>query len=248
MSAERNKEKTLGISEGIRDGIPVFVGYISASIAFGLTASIMGFSLWQSLLFSALVYTGSGQFLALKLIRIGATPVEIALGVFMLNLRYMFMTASLDRKLPSDMGKARKSLLSFWIADESFSIAALRKGPLTQKYLFSLVLTCYGGWLLGTTVGTLAGSILSPELQMSAAVTLYAMFASLLSTEARTNWLILAVAGISAVLNTILTIFTPLAAGWTFIISMVVATIAGAIFMPDKEKKSDMVGGEAECP
>lgn len=235
MSTVRNGLKTPGVSDGIRDGIPVFVGYLSASIAFGLSATTMGFSLWQAMLFSALVFTGSGQFLALKLIRIGVAPVEIALGVFMLNLRYMFMTASLDHKLPKDMGRAKKSLLSFWIADESFSIAALHKDPLTQKYMFSLVLTCYAGWLLGTYIGALAGSILTPELQLAATVTLYAMFASLLATETRTSWLVLAVACISAVLNSLLTFFTPLAAGWAFIISMMAATIAGAFIMPDKK-------------
>ncbi len=240
MSVHVDSPEPLGISDGIRDGIPVFVGYLSASIAYGLSASTIGFTTLQAVLMSALVFTGSGQLLALKLLGAGATPFAIAVSVLMLNLRYLFMTASLDTKLPSSMGKAKKSLLSFCIADEAFSIASLKKEPLTQKYMFTLVLVCYVGWVLGTYIGALTGSILTPELQMAATVTLYAMFASLLSTETKRSNMVWIVAGVSALLNSLLTFFTPLAAGWAFIISMVSATVVGAFIMPDEDATKEV--------
>ena len=48
--------------EGIRDGIPICLGYLSVSMAFGLTAVKAGIPVWATLLISMTNLTSAGQF------------------------------------------------------------------------------------------------------------------------------------------------------------------------------------------
>ena len=54
-------------ADGIRDGIPIALGYFSVSFAFGMTALTQGVPLWAAVAISFTCLTSAGQFAGLNL-------------------------------------------------------------------------------------------------------------------------------------------------------------------------------------
>lgn len=50
---------------GMRDGIPIAMGYVPVSFTFGLMAVSVGMTWWQALLISVMNLTSAGQFAGL---------------------------------------------------------------------------------------------------------------------------------------------------------------------------------------
>lgn len=91
--------KTKDYRNGLRDGIPVALGYFAVSFAFGMEAATNGLSIIQAVLISLTNVTSAGQFSALGIIAAGGTYIEIALTQLVINLRYCLMSFSLAQKL-----------------------------------------------------------------------------------------------------------------------------------------------------
>ena len=53
---------------GIKDGIPIGLGYLAVSFAFGIQAEAIGLQPWQAALMSLTNVTSAGQFAALGMI------------------------------------------------------------------------------------------------------------------------------------------------------------------------------------
>ena len=98
-----------------------------------------------------------------------------------------------------------------------------------------LIFTSYAGWVGGTACGYIAGSFLPDVIQKSAVITIYAMFASLLGGEASKLAKVLLIALISAVINSFLILAAGVSTGVSFLISLLVSTVAGAFIYTDKE-------------
>ncbi len=220
--------------QGVREGFPIGVGYFPTAIAFGLVCRDIGLGAVEATAFSATNFAGSGQFLAANLIESHATVAAIFIGVLMINLRYLFMGASIANRLGAQSHGVGRLLVAFGTTDEVFSIATLRKGELTIPYMIGLESIAYVGWVGGTLVGFLMGMVLPPALQLAAGVTIYAMFASLLASESRHHWQAIIVAAVSAGINTLLGMTLHIPTGWAFVISMLCATVVGAMIMPDE--------------
>jgi len=225
----------LTIKNGISDGFPIFLGYFSTAVAFGLICRNINIDMLSSVLMSATSFAGSGQFLTINLYSTGTFLVELFISVMLINFRYLFMGMSINNNLDNDITFGQRCLIAFGTTDEVFSVSTLRKRTLNFKYMFSLQLTSYTGWVTGTLLGYLIGTLLSGSLQAAMGVTLYAMFASLWSTETRKNgFSILAIGGISAIINSILVCIFNLSAGWSFTIAMLSASWIGSYFVKGK--------------
>ena len=66
-----------GFGAGLRDGIPIALGYFTVSIAFGLAAAAIGFPTLGLALMSATNLSSSGQFAGVAVVA-GGTLVELA--------------------------------------------------------------------------------------------------------------------------------------------------------------------------
>lgn len=237
MNHKRNTSSQATLGEGIRAGFPICVGYFPTAMAFGLVCRDIGMNLVESTLFSISNFAGSGQFLAANLIAAHATVIAIFLGVLMINLRYMFMGASIASRLEPDVRGIRRLLVAFGTTDEVFSVSALRPGRLSFPYMLGIEGSAYTGWVSGTAVGFIVGMVLPDALQRAAAVTIYAMFASLLTREVKSNWQALLVAGFAAVVNSLLVCALGMPVGWAFVIAMLSGTLFGAWVMPDTDEE-----------
>ena len=63
--------------KGVRDGLPIALGYLSVSFAFGMTAVSQGIPLEIAVLISLTNVTSAGQFAGLQLIVMNASYIEI---------------------------------------------------------------------------------------------------------------------------------------------------------------------------
>ena len=92
-------DKKLKFNNGIRDGLPIGLGYLSVSFAFGVQASILGIPFYMSLFISMTNLTSAGQLAGLTVIASLGTVLEIILTQLVINSRYFLMSLTLSQKL-----------------------------------------------------------------------------------------------------------------------------------------------------
>ena len=141
---------------GFKDGIPIALGYLSVSFAFGIQAISLGLTPLQAVLISLLNVTSAGQLAGLQLMTAGAGLPEMALTQLTINLRYALMSISLSQKLDKSMNTLHRLLISFANTDEVFAVASSQKGKVGRAYLYGLTNGPVAGWVLGTALGALA--------------------------------------------------------------------------------------------
>ena len=231
------RERWMGkdIRMGIRDGFPIFLGYFTTALAFGLLTRTSGFTFVQGVLVSITNFAGSGQFLMMNLYNAGSFLLSIALSVFFINSRYIFMASSLSQRLEDPKSIPGRFMCGFGTVDEVFTVASFKGHKLSYSYMAGLIFTSYVGWVSGTVIGYVGGTFLPEVVQKAAVITVYAMFASLLGSEARHKAKAVLVAALSALLNSILILVAGFQTGLAFIISMIAATIFGALIYSDEE-------------
>lgn len=226
------------IKDAVKAGIPIFIGYFPAAVAFGILSQTTGISLVESFLFSAVVFAGASQFIALNLLVTGMGPAGIILTTLLVNFRHFLMSAYLSTRMRET---ARKFyfLLAFGVTDEVFSVLSFTKGPLTQGFVLALQLSAYSGWVSGTLCGYLLGGFLPPILSQSMGVALYALLLAILMPEIKASSLSLFLALSSGLLNWLLSHMDFLPRGWSIIVCILVVATAGAYFTlnrPPEEK------------
>ena len=74
---------------------PVFFGYITIGIGFGILFVDAGYPWWLTPVSSLFMFTGAGQYFAVALFAGGATLGEIFLVEFLLSIRHIFYGLSL---------------------------------------------------------------------------------------------------------------------------------------------------------
>jgi len=218
--------------EGARNALPIFIGYFTTSLAFGLLAVATGVSPLLAILFSATNLTGAAQFMAINLLGSGAALSEIFISVLLMNMRYFIMSMGISRKIEFGHVKDR-FVLAFGITDEVFSVASLRPGPVSRSFMLGLEGFSWLGWALGTVAGVSIGSFLPKSLQEAMSGALFALFAALLVPEIKKGHLPLVLALSAGGLNTALFYLAMVPAGWSIVISMLVVTALGAVILED---------------
>ena len=171
--------------QGLKDGLPICLGYISVAFTFGMMATEGGLAPWSSLLISMTNLTSAGQFAGTALILSGGTLLEIAVTTFVINIRYMLMSLSLSQKLDPDMKMAERLILSFGVTDEVFAVAIRQRKELTARYLAGLILTPYAGWALGTVLGATATGVLPLSVRSALGIAIYGMFIAIIIPPSR---------------------------------------------------------------
>ena len=227
----------LTYKNGIKDGIPIALGYLSVSFAFGVTAVSLGVPKLIALLISATNLTSAGQLAGVAVIAVLGTIFEIILTQLVINARYFLMSLSLTQKLDKKFTTLDRLLCAFGITDEIFAVAVSNKKPVTRNYMLGLITLPYIGWTTGTLLGAVMGDVL-PEIIVSALnIALYAMFIAIVVPATMQNKKILPVIAISITLSCLF-YFAPflqwINSGMVYVISAVVASIIGAILFPIK--------------
>ena len=169
--------------KGILDSIPICLGYLSVSFAFGIFTVESGLGILEALLISMTNVTSAGQLAAVPIIAAGGAFTELAATQFIINLRYALMSVSLSQKLHPRFRLLDKLLVSFVNTDEVFAVASSKNGKVKRGYMYGLILPPYLGWVLGTLIGAAAGNILPDIVVSSLGIAIYAMFVAIVVPE-----------------------------------------------------------------
>ena len=139
--------------KGIKDGLPICLGYFAVAFAFGITAVQCGLSWVEALLISMTNLTSAGQLAGVPIIAGGGSLIEMAVSQLVINSRYALMSVSLSQKFGKSIKLPHRFLFSFTNTDEIFAVAMTNKNPVGKKYMSGLALTPPVGWTLGTLFG-----------------------------------------------------------------------------------------------
>ena len=232
-----------GISEtefkkGLRDGIPIALGYFSVSIAFGLMAVECGCTYFEALLISVTNLTSAGQFAGIQVMAAAGAYIEMALTQLVINSRYALMAISFSQKVDSRFRGVWRWLLGFAITDEIFAVAIGHEGEVSREYFSGLIILPIIGWSAGTVAGAVLGNIMPAIITSALGVALYGMFIAVVVPKARENRQVFAVVLIAVAISSAIyyiPVFSGISSGFAIIICSVAASAAGAVFFPAKE-------------
>jgi len=221
------------VLRGMRLGMPIFLGYLPVGMAFGVLARTLGFTVLQSVICSATALAGAGQFIALNIMKTGASVFAVLAATTVVNLRYVLFAATLSPHLR----KTRlplQAVLAYTLTDETFAIniADRRAGTSTGASMVGVGLISLMGWVLGTLVGATLSGFIGDPTSWGLDFAMPAMFAALLVAlaENRRQALIGGVAGALALALPLLeNSGITLGTGWIIIISSMVAATIGAV-------------------
>ena len=107
---------------GLRDGFPIGLGYFAVAFSLGITARSAGVSPLQGWIASILNHASAGEYALYSLIAANAAFWEVAAVIFVTNMRYLLMSASLSQKMPEEAGALKRLAAGFCITDEIFGL------------------------------------------------------------------------------------------------------------------------------
>ena len=110
MEQNTNKQQFM---QGLRDGVPVSLGYFAVSFTFGMMAVAGGMYVWQATLLSLTNITSAGQIAGLEIIIACGSLWEMALTQLVINLRYSLMSFSVSQKLQKNIPSGHRFLVAF---------------------------------------------------------------------------------------------------------------------------------------
>lgn len=231
---------------GIRDGIPIALGYFAVSFTLGIAARNAGFSALQAMVASALNNASAGEYALFSLVAAGGSYLEVAIMTLVANARYLLMSCSLSQKLAPGTSTLHRMLVAFDVTDEIFGISIAVPGYLDPVYNYGAMSVAIPGWAFGTFLGVVVGNILPLRLVSALSVGLYGMFIAIIVPPARTNKVIFALVLISFAASygaSVLPLLAGVSSGMKTILLTVVIALAAAILFPvaDEEKKEETV-------
>mgnify|MGYP002794164899 FL=1 len=224
---------------GLKDGVPIGLGYLAVSFTFGIMARGAGLDTWQAVAMSFTNLTSAGQFAALGIIQAGAPFVEMAVAQLIINLRYWLMSCSLSQKLESGIPSFHRFLMAYGVTDEIFGVSVCRPGMLSPFYNYGLICVAVPGWTLGTLLGAISGDLLPARLLSALNVALYGMFLAVVIPPAKGNRILTGVILASMALSFLFTRIPALdhiSSGFKIIILTIMIAGAAAILFPVKEE------------
>ncbi len=240
--AQLSTKNTYSFSEGLKDGIPIALGYLSVSFSFGLLAVSMGIPEFFTVLISMTNLTSAGQFAGIELIAAGASIIEMIFTQLVINIRYSLMSVSLSQKLDKSVTLIHKIFISFFITDEIFAVASSKENDVSNKYMYGLGIMPFFGWSIGTLLGAISGGLLPVSLRVALGIALYAMFIAIVVPVAKKQKSVAVVVLISVALSCIFKLvpfLKNISSGFVIIISAVVASAIGAILFPVEEEQNE---------
>lgn len=218
--------------------MPVCVGYFSVSFGFGAMAVAQGLSLWHAVLISATNLTSAGQFAGLTVIATAATLIEMFLTQLVINSRYGLMSLALGQKFGPNVGTGKRLIAAFFNTDEVFALGMARRGKLTTSFFVGAGTVAAIGWVGGTAMGALAGSLLPASVQVALGVLLYGMFIAIVVPQAREEKPVLLSALLALVFSCLFT-WVPglkdISTGLAIVICTVAAAAICAVVAPVEE-------------
>lgn len=231
-----------GFRDGLRDGLPIALGYISVSFGFGISAVGLGIAWPVATLLSLVNVTSAGQVAGVAIIAAGGTLGEMALSQLVINMRYFLMSISLSQKLDDSFTLPHRFVASFAVTDEIFAVSASKSDSVGWRYMYGLISLPIFGWTLGTLLGGVAGEILPASVSAAMGIAIYGMFVAIVVPPARRDRGVLLCVCVAVALSCLIRYLPALSgvtSGFSVIICAVVAATVAAIIKPLPSEKEE---------
>ncbi len=236
--SDNNMKSENSFSQGLKDGIPICLGYISVAFAFGIFAVGSGLSGFEAVLISLTNVTSAGQLAAVPIMCSGGTLIELAVTQLVINLRYALMSVSLSQKLGSNVRLFDRFIISFVNTDEVFAVSTLKDFNVSRNYMYGLILMPYLGWAFGTLLGVIAGAVLPTIVISALGIAIYGMFIAIVIPPAKKDkkvlFSVLFAIALSCAFRYV-PFLSSVSAGFVIIICAVTASALFALICPLKE-------------
>lgn len=232
--SEQISNKTV-FREGMRDGLPIALGYLAVSFSLGITAKNAGLVPLEGFMASLLTNASAGEYAGFTVIAAGATYLEMALVILIANSRYMIMSCAMSQKMDSSTPWYHRVLMGFDITDELFAITIARPGKINPYYFYGAMLLALPGWSVGTLLGIIVGNLLPLKAVSAFSVALYGMFLAVIIPPSRQNKIIAAfviISFIASYAGEYLPYISDLSSATRIIILTVAISSLAAIFFP----------------
>ena len=226
------------LQEGVRDGMPIALGYFVVAFTLGIAARNAGLSPFQGFLASFFNNASAGEYAAFIVIAADRPYLEMALITLVANARYLLMSCVLSQRFSPDASIWHRIFVGFDVTDEIFGISAARPVPLDPYYNYGAMLVALPGWSVGTAVGIIAGNALPAAVVSALSVALYGMFLAIIIPPARKNRIIgmfVAIAFAASFAASVLPVVSELSGGTrTILLTVILAAVAAAKYPRDE--------------
>ena len=234
--------------QGMRDGMPICVGYLAVAFSLGIFAGNIGMTAFQGFLASLLNNASAGEYAGFALMAADAAYVEMALMIFIANARYLLMSTALSQKFSPETPFYHRLLIGFDVTDELFGLGISRPGWLDPVYMYGAFCVALFGWSVGTALGIVAGNILPARVVSALSVAIYGMFIAIIIPPARKNRVVAVLVLVSFAASfvfAVLPALSGLSAGTkTLILTIVISGAAAALFPVKVDPPRQGEGGE----
>ena len=227
------------ISEGLRDGLPIGMGYFAVAFSLGITAKLAGLTPLQGFVSSFLNHASAGEYALYSMISEKAAYIEVAVLIAVTNIRYLLMGAAFSQKLKAEEPLLSRLAIGFGITDEIFGIGIARKGYVKAPYIISAFLLASLMWASGTACGIALGNVLPSSAVSALSVAIYGMFLAIIIPPAKKNFFIGGLVLISMLLSFIFSVtpvLSDVSSGFKIIILTILIASAAALLHPVEEE------------
>ena len=240
-----------GFLSGMKRAIPIVLGYVPVSFAFGVLATEVGMTSLDALLMGLLFFAGSGQLIAVSMIGQGAAMSAIVVTTTVVNLRHLLKSAAMIPGL-ARWPRWRKALFAFQLTDETFAMHADRFAAmpnaaeqLTRKFYiaetFGINITSHISWIMGGFLGATFGSMIGDLRVFGLDYALPGMFVALLAPRLfdKPQLIVSIVAGVTSVMFVLLGLDA-----WNLILATIIAATVGVLLPRSKNKPQEETQSE----
>ena len=189
------------LCQGMRDGVPIALGYFAVSFSLGIAARHAGFTPMQGFLASLLNNASAGEYAAFTLIAAKAAYWEVALITLIANARYLLMSCALAQRFAPGAPFFHRLIIGYDVTDELFGITIARPGYLNPFYTYGAIALAAPAWAMGTALGIVAGNLLPLRAVSALSVALYGMFLAIIIPPARKNKVVAVLVALSFALS-----------------------------------------------
>lgn len=244
MKNTQQKNRTI-LLQGVRDGIPIGLGYFAVAFSLGIAARSAGLTAFQGFVASIFTNASAGEYAVFSLIAAGAPYLEVVLISIVTNIRYLLMSCALSQRLSHDTSLVKRLLLGLCITDEIFGVSIARPGHLNPFYSYGALLFASPCWAAGTALGIIAGNQLPARIVSALSVALFGMFLAVIVPPSRQNKVVAFFVLLSFAASygaSIFPVFASLSSGTrTILLTVTISAIAAALFpvKPEEEIEHD---------
>ena len=235
-----DKKRSSPYWEGMRDGVPIGLGYFAVAFSLGIAARNAGLSALQGLVASLLCNASAGEYALFSSIGAGGGYLEIALVTLIANGRYLLMSTALSQRIDPSMPDFHRFLFGGLVTDEFFGINIARPGYLQPSYYYGAVTVATPLWAVGTALGIIMGNLLPARVVSALSVALYGMFLAIIIPPARENKVVLGCVVLSFVLSglfPLVPVLSGISSGNRTILLTLLIAGGAAVLFPVKEEE-----------